>query len=279
MGNSLPKLRGVKVINRENQRLKVRADCNRMITNCKFSASIKGIKLSGSVDTTVFYIVDTSNSFVFIPPNTEFNFTLEGETCYLSACDENDVPLFTNHPVPTFSTVICQNGLPIVEGRRPLYLENPMRTFMAFDVLFLNPIIVINESNVTVRARVDCDEGICSIDYDLAAKGCQIHRATTEIVLYKVDKQGYTTLKPGQNIIFYVKPVNNSCYVTLQYVDSDDEIKDICKNHREKMIDTQIGLPSLTNPRMMTASGPVFTVESDPTYVTRLKQGRFKCPI
>uniref|UniRef100_A0AC34FI62 Uncharacterized protein n=1 Tax=Panagrolaimus sp. ES5 TaxID=591445 RepID=A0AC34FI62_9BILA len=268
MGNTESNLKKITVMNHQSQRLKIRADCDRMITNCSFSLSGKGVRVSEKHKTTMYYVVDTSDSFAYVAPGEQMDFTVEGDICYLTACLEDNTPLFINHGVPTNSFVSIKNNLPLLPSKKE---DDAKRA-----------VLVINNSNKEVRARVDWDAGVCSIDYSIAAKGYELQVNQDSEVYYQVNRQGYTTLQPNQQTIFYVnipkpeffKESDHTFFVTLQYINNDGEINEICKNYRRRM-HKKVGNCISLNSRLY-YTGPAFTVETDKNYGARFKKQRFR---
>jgi hypothetical protein len=117
-----PQLVQLKVVNDSYRRLKVKVDCHRRKTDWKFSASGKGTEISKNQNISMFYVVDTSKSFIFIEENESQTFTVEGKFCYISACDDDDVPLFLNHPMPVCPEIVIKSGIPVVTDEGTQYL-------------------------------------------------------------------------------------------------------------------------------------------------------------
>uniref|UniRef100_A0A914C5Q4 Uncharacterized protein n=1 Tax=Acrobeloides nanus TaxID=290746 RepID=A0A914C5Q4_9BILA len=246
------------VINHESHRLKVRVDCDRKVTNFKMDVKTPKGGFSVAENNDVVYAVDTSNSFAYVDGNGgKRDYQVDGLFCYITVCDENEIPICINHGIPTNSIITITNGSISVSQSAKSRMAN-------------YAVLVSNESNQEIRARVDFDEGQCSFERSMCVKGNEIRYQSKDVVFYKVDRQGFTVLKPGQRTIFFVEALNYNVFVTLQYIDKKGNLVDICRNFRDYQGQENVRDPNKDS----NITSPLFVIKNDPNHVVRHENTR-----
>uniref|UniRef100_A0AC34G2P7 Uncharacterized protein n=1 Tax=Panagrolaimus sp. ES5 TaxID=591445 RepID=A0AC34G2P7_9BILA len=235
MGNDLSY---INVINQESERLRIRVDCDRYVTSFTIKAHVLVAENGGSKQ-----------------------FAAGNGISYITATTENGKPLFINHPVHGGSTLTIQNGS----------LHFTKQTMLSAAACV---VLIVNKSNYEIYARVDVDQGVCSFSKAMEANGVEVSIAGDTEIYYKAERQGFTCIMPGQFLPFFVKPLNNIVFVTLEYKKPDGNMVEICKN--TKTMFRTFKSKNLGKYPYCCDYGPLFVIKNDSKYNVKYNVGRFK---